>query len=157
MDLNPQSLVLKTPFPNSKSSIGNFKNWVIFTFSSLDCTVQKHCVYIKQMAVHTEQMNWICRPGRYLMLLVTVLTKLQAKFHFVGMTEDIYFFLLAFVIKGKLFPVVIIWYTHSLSIFWTYQRTSNNKIKTIKKKLSKNYKKISRVNYILDQYMWYFK
>ena len=30
-------------------------------------SVQKHCVYFLQLAVHTEQMNWICGLGRYLM------------------------------------------------------------------------------------------
>ena len=30
-------------------------------------TVQKHFVYILQLAVHTVQRNWISRLGRYLM------------------------------------------------------------------------------------------
>ena len=33
-------------------------------------TVQKHFVYILQLAVHTVQMNWISRLGRYLMTAV---------------------------------------------------------------------------------------
>ena len=30
-------------------------------------SVQKHCVYILQVAVQTVIMNWICRLGRYLL------------------------------------------------------------------------------------------
>ena len=34
----------------------------------MDITVQKHFVYILQLAVHTLQRNWISRLGRYLMV-----------------------------------------------------------------------------------------
>ena len=55
-----------------------FGNLVFFCYqtrqSGPQSTVQNHCVYILQLAVHTVQMNWICRLGRYLMVSVLVHT-----------------------------------------------------------------------------------
>ena len=50
-----------------KWSNGKSANTRICRFS-VTVTVQKHFVYILQLAVQTVQMNWICRLGRYLMV-----------------------------------------------------------------------------------------
>ena len=49
-----------------------FRNLAFFCYQARQSgpwsTVQKHCVYILQVAIQNVQMTWICRLGRYLMI-----------------------------------------------------------------------------------------
>ena len=64
MAAQPWGISLVYQSSSSVQCVQQAAKWKVFLDSS---TVQKHFIYILQLAVHTVQRIWICRLGRYLM------------------------------------------------------------------------------------------